>query len=136
MTDRELLQQALDVLLQSETDPYAQFELSELENKAIEAIKARLAQPEPEPVAWMNEDVLRIDNIIKAPIQVCRRKQDEHYNIPLYTSPTKKKWVCMTDDEVRFIVRGNTDVWCENPETDPYGVAEMVEAKLKEKNNG
>ena len=43
MTTRELLQMALDVVAW-ETDEYAQ--------KLAEQIRAHLAKPEPEPVAW------------------------------------------------------------------------------------
>ncbi len=46
----------------------------------------------------------------------------------------EREWHGLTDEEVRLIVQGNTDPWCDTPETDGYGVAEMVEAKLKEKN--
>ena len=46
----------------------------------------------------------------------------------------EREWQGLTDEEVRRIVQGNTDPWCDTPETDGYGVVEMVEAKLKEKN--
>ena len=45
---------------------------------------------EQEPVAWMNKDVLELEHIIKAPIQVCRREPDEYYDVPLYTHPKPK----------------------------------------------
>ena len=45
-----------------------------------------------------------------------------------------KEWQGLTQEEVRRIVQSNTDPWCDTPETDGYGVAEMVESKLREKN--
>ena len=54
---------------------------------------------------------------------------------PLYTSTQPIKWVGLTEEEVEQIVDRNThddqgyQVWCSGK-----GVAEGVEAKLKEKN--
>jgi len=41
-----------------------------------------------EPVAWISQDVLDADHIIKA---VVRREQDEQHTIPLYTHPVKEQ---------------------------------------------
>jgi len=46
--------------------------------------KAALAQPAPQPVAWIEKDVLPLTHIIKA---VVRREKDETYTEPLYTAP-------------------------------------------------
>jgi len=40
------------------------------------------------PVAWISQDVLDADHIIKA---VVRREQDEQHTIPLYTHPVKEQ---------------------------------------------
>ena len=45
------------------------------------------------PVAWISQDVLDADHIIKA---VVRREQDEQHTIPLYTHPAKT----LTDMEI------------------------------------
>ena len=45
------------------------------------------------PVAWISQDVLDADHIIKA---VVRREQDEQHTIPLYTHPVKE----LTDEEI------------------------------------
>ena len=50
MTDRELMQMALDALEEVQMAIYTTPWL----NRRVEAIRARLAQPEPEPVAWMD----------------------------------------------------------------------------------
>jgi hypothetical protein len=48
------------------------------------------------PVAWISQDVLDADHIIKA---VVRREQDEQHTIPLYTHPVKE----LTDKEINEI---------------------------------
>jgi hypothetical protein len=77
-----------------------------------------LAQPEQEPVAWMHDAEGRVDVIhsavkalwIKAgqPSGFYREKvpcKVEHYTIPLYTSPPKREWVGLTDEQVAEIER-------------------------------
>jgi len=49
-----------------------------------------------EPVAWISQDVLDADHIIKA---VVRREQDEQHTIPLYTHPVRE----LTDEEITEI---------------------------------
>lgn len=49
-----------------------------------------------EPVAWISQDVLDADHVIKA---VVRREQDEQHTIPLYTHPVRE----LTDSEIRTI---------------------------------
>ena len=62
-----------------------------LKDKAIIAIKEALAQPEQEPVAWMNDMGTHID------LNVSGR------GIPLYTTPPQRK--PLTDEDVERIVR-------------------------------
>jgi hypothetical protein len=120
MTDRELLQQALDALQGNwRTDE---------SDKAIEALRARLAQPEPKPItmvvsktgdpsvtmSWWHEPALPVGT-------------------PLYTVPPQCEWVDLTNDEI-------DDIWAEF--NDGYGIIEetlwgyerALEAKLREKN--
>ena len=73
MTDRELMQMALDALEKSRVfvttrEKAKHPEGTEWYDERIEALRARLAQPEQEPVAWMH---------------------DSHvgFNVPLYTAP-------------------------------------------------
>jgi hypothetical protein len=47
-----------------------------------------------EPVAWISQDVLDADHIIKA---VVRREQDEQHTIPLYTHSAKE----LTDEDYK-----------------------------------
>ena len=103
MTDRELMQMALEAL---ESDCGA------TKFGASEALRARLAQPEPEPVAWMH---------------------DSHvgFNVPLYTAPPQREWKGLTDDEIDELAEANLDFnWKDGVED----FARAIEAKLKEKN--
>jgi len=116
MTDRELMQMALDWLddgCGKYTDEY---------QNLIEALRARLAQPEPEPVAWMyNGNLHEFDPSDWAEGEV----------IPLYTAPPQRKWQGLTDEEIleeyRQAYGDDGDL------TDVY-FARAIEAKLKEKN--
>jgi hypothetical protein len=99
MTDRELMQQALDALECMNEGAF---------NAEIKLLRARLAQPEPEPVAWMH---------------------DSHvgFNVPLYTAPPQREWQGLTDEEQLEIMKqfgpGQRGLF-----------ADAIEAKLKEKN--
>ena len=112
MTDRELMQQALDALelvtdlTNHDDEVYA----------AIEALRARLAQPEPEPVAWMH---------------------DSHvgFNVPLYTAPPQREWQTLTENEIKHL-------WYEACQTNLeltsqliVHLARNIETKLKEMNS-
>ena len=73
--------------------------------QAIEYLLA-LAQPEQEPVAWMDEygDVLSASIVDGKGLR----------NIPLYTTPPQRTWVGLTDEEieqVRVAIMG-VAYWC------------------------
>ena len=107
MTDKEIMQMALDALELVTDLTTHDDELYE----AIDAIRARLAQPEPEPVAWMH---------------------DSHvgFNVPLYTTPPQREWQGMTDEEKKAIYeQADIENWHDQP------LLEAVEAKLREKNS-
>ena len=87
-------------------------------------------EAEQEPVAWISADTLKLDHIIKATIQVCRREPDEYYNVPLYTAPPSKRWVSLTDDEIWEWFESNTAITRDGA----LRIARAIEAKLKEKN--
>jgi hypothetical protein len=120
MTDRELMQMALDAL-----------EKHVLEYETAEALRARLAQPEPEPVAWLY-DLYSPDDpteIIKdwTASSLAEVKRCGGVNLrPLYTAPPQREWQGLTKEEARELCVANV----------PY-VVDMVaalEARLKEKN--
>ena len=92
-----------------------------IENHKLESLQ----QPTQEPVAWMSEEVLPLNHIIKA---VVRREPDEQYTIPLYTHP--KEWQGLSDDEIwniaNFLGKNKRDY--------PVMFAKTIEKALKEKN--
>ena len=80
-------------------------------SKILEAIKEALAQPEQEPVAWMNDMGTHID------LNVSGR------GIPLYTTPPQRTWVGLSDEERQEIA---LEV--------PIDAVLITEATLKDKN--
>jgi hypothetical protein len=88
-------------------------------NKAMETLRAQLAQPEPEPVAWMSssrhiyhsKDGAKFDGVNKV--------------VPVYVHPPRREWQGLTDEDRWELVR-------KTPSFDETVAA--VEAKLKEKN--
>ena len=153
MTDREIIQQALDALLHMCNTTKAQNDYNaKIVDKALVALEAALAQPEQDhgfdrtashmageyvdtveqkPVAWMFED--DEDNGHKTfqsnpptPTQVAYLAEWKRPAwTPLYTAPPRKEWVGLTDEE-RYLNDGRTEEEIE--------YARAIEAKLKEKN--
>ena len=88
---------------------------------AITAIKEALAQPEQEPVAYCyvqkgtSVDILTFDD---APDDAV-----DGTIFPLYTTPPKRPWVGLTDEEAE---------WCQAPSRKETW--KRMETKLKEKN--
>ena len=83
--------------------------------EALEDIKKTLEQPKKEPVAWMNDMGTHID------LNVSGR------GTPLYTHPLQRTWVGLTakeKHEIRYSHMTSAEF------------IEVIEAKLKEKNNG
>jgi hypothetical protein len=119
MTDRELMQMALDVMeaaikagdweVDGACDP----------DWVLSALHARLAQPEPEPVAWIYKGNLHPfdpSDWAEEPVR------------PLYTTPSQLEWQGLTDDEI------NTAAYNNHPLDGIRAFARAVESKLKEKN--
>ena len=94
----------------------------------------RMAQPEQEPVAYINIEERKLEWAYKymswdTPTVINLPK------IPLYTTPPQRTWVGLTEEELCEIVGVSTN----DSDWNVYKVQEWlrkVEAKLKEKNNG
>jgi len=114
MTKDEALKMALDALetLHSHRTDIA---------SAITALKEALAQPEQEPVAWMNDST---------PSGIFARHMEGAKNfgctIPLYTAPPQRTWVGLTRMEL-----AKCGVL---PFGMSYELCKAIEAKLKDKN--
>ncbi len=124
MTDRELMQMALDALIET-VRLAGEYGTHLIRNdkdaghayETIEALRARLAQPKPEPQET-------IDKWIKA-----NTEHREWYICPKcsYQAPRfKDEWQGLTDED--WIIGKRS--------ADYIAGAEWAEAKLKEKNNG
>ena len=111
MTDRELMQQALYALQESKpiniNDPTAFYRSAH----AIEALRARLAQPEQEDLAQLEQAM-----------------------IEAWKPIPQREWQGLTDEEIFAVENSVPDAvitdrdWCVH-------FARAIEAKLKEKNS-
>ena len=144
MTDRELLQQALDMLddINQCSLPPTGIPLPAEIDHVMEALRARLAQPEPEPVAWISHNA-----------GLYHGKPDESLNpLPLYTAPPQREWMeqeravgyreghqaalkqrvwqGLTDEEYEAMA----EQYVTNCYFDTLKYAKAIEAKLQEKN--
>ena len=88
---RKAAEMALDAL-----DIYREHDAENigLADAAYEALRQALAQPEQEPVAWLDSDGFPWS---KEGIE-CRTTKDIY--TPLYTAPLKREWVGLTNDDV------------------------------------
>jgi hypothetical protein len=122
---REAMKQALEAL---ESDPLSHAGLVN-RKQAIAALRQAL-ETEQEPVAFINVEKQKLEwakltswhtpTIVNLP------------KIPLYTSPPKREWVGLTDEEVSYCRYAAT--FCD--ELDTAYMAELIEKDLKEKNHG
>lgn len=118
MTDRELMQQALEALILAQKDA----QIAEADY-AIAALRERLAQPEQELKPWQTEETYDNDGVLIAR----RMKRGPNCEWEPWLTPPRREWVGLTKEEAKEISLANR----------PY-VVDMVaalEARLKEKNN-
>ena len=109
MTDRELMQQALDALEEINKLSVGENAIclpAEIDT-AMDALRERLAQPVQEPVAW--------------------EQLHEHMAGPFYKAP--RPWVGLTDEEIKIAAEKSVRYSAFH-----HGVF-FAEAKLKEKNS-
>lgn len=135
MTDRKLLQQALDVIEEAQAYTSCEtFSPSMTKECAItaEAIRTRLAQLEFAPVSWAVQEGANLHDVFlfkDEADEMCHLKGIHAKAVPLYTTPPKKEWVGLTDDEIYTIEQE-----CDQKFEDYFEFANAIEAKLKEKN--
>ena len=117
----EEAQQVLDAL-QCATPPTFSAKIVEDWQNAVEFLRARLAQPEPEPVA--DKYLMEIE------CTKCGAKQD---GILTVNAPPQRDWQGLTDEEM-FNCLAQTDGEAKRLPLGFKWFAEAIEAKLKEKN--
>ena len=105
------------------------------QHKAIEALRARLAQPEPVAVAWMmvNETHAAVGRLL------CWQPQtDWHITwqaVPLYTAPPQREWHGLTDEDFVEYCKTLNPLWNTRiSRTEAEAFFRAGAAKLREKN--
>jgi hypothetical protein len=99
-----------------DTDEYAY----EVAVKSITAIKQALDHPEEKPVAWTDID---FTNIYISEMVAKEKSAD----VPLYTSPPKREWQGLTDDEMQKIIKLVAKKCAEIADTaEPYQSADLI----------
>ena len=125
MTDRELMRQAvvaLDLAMLHGEYPQDAGIFREISN-AANALSARLAQPEPEPVA--DKYLMEVE------CTKCGAKQD---GILTVNAPPQREWQGLTDDEIIDTANNAPFETMVSAEDYIYVISHAIEAKLKEKN--
>ena len=117
----EEAQQVLDAL-QCATPPTFSAKIVEDWQNAVEFLRARLAQPEPEPVA--DKYLMEVE------CTKCGAKQD---GVLTVTAPQQRNWQGLTDEEM-FDCLAQTDGEAKRLPLGFKWFAEAIEAKLREKN--
>ena len=122
MTDRELMQMALDALekISMGGDP-------RWANDVTPALRARLAQPEPLPAK--SKGALSHEENKQHNKKILDKFYEE--NAHLYTAPPQREWQGLTDEEIMNLIH---DVRWQNMVVTTDYLARAIEAKLKEKN--
>jgi hypothetical protein len=92
--------------------------------KVLKALRQAIAEAEKqEPVAWI------VDGEIKVRLDMAGKLYFSETNV--YTSPPKREWVGLTDDEIAQLMF-KCDVIVTGPTQ--FDFAQAIEAKLREKN--
>ena len=99
----------------------------------IRALRAALAEPEHDPVAWASSLDFDDDDQEIIPAKDKGKLGTSNCDIPLYTTP--KQWVGLTDEEIHDLSYLSQKIDASNsPWFDCLGFYRAIEAKLKEKN--
>jgi hypothetical protein len=114
MTDRELMQQALDALTYSQG---GNTWTGQQCRDSIEALRARLAQPEP-----------IVTGFIRTLVAVHPDGTETWKEEPFYTAPPQREWQSLTDENIEDACWTEVDQRLRS-------FARAIEAKLKEKNH-
>ena len=107
--------------------------------QVIDSLKAALAEPEQEPVAWMWDQANYQDTDVRGRgwhfgmgLQHPNNESMTRNVKALYTAPPRREWVSLTDEEIWEWFRDNTALTNESG----IRIVRAIEAKLREKNGG
>ena len=125
MTDKEVMQMALDALERALSDDQPYIVSCK---QTVEALRAALAQPEPKPVAFVVYDS-ESNDIVWAEAGMHLKQ-----NTPLYIAPPQREWVGLTDEDKNQIAKEAYNKVELTAWELAQRVGEFTEAKLKEKN--
>ena len=136
---REEAQQVLDGL-----DDY--WVTTDEGKELVETLRAKLSEPEPEPIGYMDATMLKNWDALKGTEFECTERSYFPFSrtpfkidnidccIPLYTTPPQREWKSLTDEEVFAVENSVPDEiitdrsWC-------IHFARAIEAKSKDKNS-
>ena len=129
-TLREAAQMALEALDSKHDMTKAEWRV--LQYHAFTALRAALAQPEQEPVAWIsNAEEVKGQFVEGRPRRVwweCNTGVGQ----PLYTAPPQREWQGLTDEDIEQI---HYDIKCKGMGAySTNDIYRAIEAKLREKN--
>jgi hypothetical protein len=156
MTDRELLQQALDALESWQKtclDCGRSSEELGRATKPLQAIRTRLAQPEPEPdpvalyklarrclwiaYVWNDHNFDYAHKYARETAEECGVNSFDDANDWLMALPKQREWVGLTDKEIKRMALTDTFWFISKSGMEAFewgAFAKAIEAKLKEKN--
>jgi len=117
---REEAQQVLDALEAALSDDQPYIVSCK---QTVETLRARLAQPEPKPIAYLCE------NAVGHKYFRWKKPQSVFKPIPLYTAPPKREWQGLTGEELQEISDFHFHGAFSGRE-----IYEDIETRLKEKN--
>lgn len=90
-------------------------------------------ETEQDPVLWLKTWFDGSESALKTKSYAFADRELE----PFYTTPQKREWVGLTDDEIQDLGYLSEKFDASNSEWfDRWGFARAIEAKLKEKNHG
>ena len=100
---------------------------------AMQALRARLAQPEPEPWGYISHKSWKMPVFVEADdLQAANLPFNNPDYTPVYKAPPQREWQGLTDEEIeQGMKQAYSTVQGRNLEV---AFARAIEAKLKEKN--